>query len=271
LTNYRKRRIVTVKLGGSAMDDEKVIRQLAEDMHQLMSDNLAFVIVHGGGKAITREMDAAGVTPMKIAGLRITDDATMTVVETVMIRINKHVCDVLNSLGVLAESVIGADGLLLCEKAPPADASDDRIDLGRVGSVCEVNAEILMKIIAKNHVPVIAPFGKDASGTKLNVNADTAAGSIAGACSDEFILLTDVDGIYVGSHVDGEPMVELTLREIEELTQKGIIKDGMIPKTEACAHALKSGVELARIVNGLKDHPLLAIFSDNPVGTRIIK
>ena len=275
LTSVSKNKVVTIKLGGSAMDETSVIHQLAQDISVLKKDSMDFIVVHGGGKGITREMEARRVKPKKIAGLRVTDDATMSIVESVMKKINAQICNIFESNRVAVKPVIGSDGLLICEKLPPAvsveSGKEKKIDLGRVGIVTKVVEEYLLDAIENDIVPIVAPYGRGYDGVTLNVNADSAAGSIAGVSSDEFILLTDVDGIIVGSAA-GQKIAEiLTISEISNLKKEGVIRDGMIPKAEACIHAIESGVKSARIVNGLNSHPLLRIFKEKDVGTRILR
>jgi acetylglutamate kinase len=265
------KKIITIKLGGSAMDDDNVVHQLAED---ISSGAAAFIVVHGGGKAISREMDAKGIKTAKVSGLRITDDATMAVVEEVMAKTNEAICRTLGEHGVKAAKILGSDGLLLCKKMPPAKVKEGgrekKIDLGRVGSIEKVFPEKLMKLLGAGTVPVVSPYGRTAGGLTMNVNADTAAGSIAGACSDEFILLTDVEGVIVPGTDEMHIARSLTLAQIGKLVEAGVIKDGMLPKVEACTHAVKSGVKVARIVNGLGDHPLKAVLSGAEIGTQIV-
>lgn len=270
-----KGKIITVKLGGSTMDDRRVIRHLAEDVSYLQGKGLKFVIVHGGGKEISRRMAKAGVAPKKISGLRITDDRTMNIVEQVMKDTNDEVCAIFRNAGTSPEAIIGSDGLLICERKPPVavkrGSSEEFVDLGRVGTVVRIESDIVFASIGKGYVPIIAPLGRDESGITLNVNADTAAGCIAGSCSEEFILLTDVDGIMLPVSGQIKLAKELRMQEIQELVAKGIITEGMLPKTEACMRALVSGVKMARIVNGMTDHALKAALSDNPPGTRILR
>lgn len=267
------KRIITVKLGGSTMDVRRVIAELAEDVAYLQKDDIRFVIVHGGGKEITRRMDKAGLAPKKVAGLRITDDITMRIVEQVMRETNEEICGIFRSAGAMPEGMIGSDGLLICERKPPvavkSGLSEELVDLGRVGEVVRVEAGMIFDSISKGFVPIIAPLGRDMSGVTLNVNADTAAGSIAGACSEEFILLTDVDGILLRGPGGMRPADELKISEIKDLIADGTITEGMLPKTEACLQALASGVRTARIANGLQEHALRSVFSRNPPGTRI--
>ena len=267
-------RTITVKLGGSAMDDDDVVHQLAEDISSFSPAKTRFIIVHGGGKAISRETEARGIKTTKVSGLRITDDATMQVVEAVMSKTNDAICDILKEHGMNAQKVLGSDGLLLCKKIAPATATEKgcekKIDLGRVGSVEKVFPDQIRKILAAGGIPVISPYGRTKEGITLNVNADTAAGSIAGACSDEFMLLTDVEGIIVPGTDETRIARTLTLGQIGELIGAGVIRDGMLPKVEACTHAIKSGVKVARIVSGLVDHPLKAVLSGEEIGTQIV-
>jgi acetylglutamate kinase len=266
-------RIITVKLGGSAMDDDDVVHQLAEDVSEA-DPKIGFIIVHGGGKAITREMDARGIKTVKVAGLRVTDDASMSVVESVMGKTNDSICAILKEHGAKAVKIIGSDGLIESEKMPPAKAKeggqDKTVDLGRVGSVSKINPGEIEDALAKGSIPVVSPYGRTKGGLTLNINADTAAGSIAGACSDEFILLTDVEGIIVPGTDVVNVASELTLKQIAKLIGSGVIKDGMLPKVEACEHAIKSGVKSARIVNGLGEHPLKSVLAGEEIGTLIL-
>ena len=267
-------RMITVKLGGSAMDDENVVHQLAEDISSSAQAKTRFIIVHGGGKAISRESEARGIKTIKVAGLRITDDATMSVVESVMSKTNDAICSTLREHGIKAEKLLGSDGLLLCRKMAPAvvkeQGGEKKVDLGRVGYVEKVFPGKLKKIIDAGAVPVVSPYGRTNEGVTLNVNADTAAGSIAGACSDEFILLTDVEGVIVPGTDETRIARTLTLGQVRKLIDAGIIREGMLPKVEACTHAIKSGVKVARIVNGLGDHPLKAVLSGEEIGTQIV-
>jgi len=265
--------IITVKLGGSAMDDDDVVHQLAEDVSEAGA-KIGFIIVHGGGKAITREMDARGIKTVKVAGLRVTDDASMSVVESVMGKTNDSICAIFKEHGVKAVKVIGSDGLIESEKMPPMRAieggQEKTVDLGRVGSVSKINPEKIEDALANGSIPVVSPYGRTKSGITLNINADTAAGSIAGACSDEFILLTDVEGIIVPGTDTVSVASELTLKQIAKLIGSGVIRDGMLPKVEACEHAIKSGVKSARILNGLGEHPLRAVLAGGDIGTLIL-
>lgn len=274
MSESSNQKIVTVKLGGSTMDDERVIHQLAEDVFHLQKGSLRFVVVHGGGKEITRRMSDAGLSTKKVSGLRITDDPTMEIVEQVMRETNKEICVIFRGSGLIPAPIVGSDGLLICKKKPPVKVKDGNseslVDLGRVGSVAKVEPSIVLDAIGKGRVPIIAPLGRDESGMTLNVNADTAAGSIAGACSEEFVLLTDVDGIFLPDSGRMRVVSELRTSEVMALIEEGVITGGMLPKVEACMHALKSGVKMARIVNGTRQHALKSAFAGGAVGTRIL-
>ncbi|HDP96154.1 MAG TPA: acetylglutamate kinase [Euryarchaeota archaeon] len=272
LMNGGQQHSITVKLGGSTTDERRVIEQLSQDVAQLLQSGYAFIIVHGGGKEISRVMDERGIRPRKVAGLRVTDDATMAVVEQVMNKMNDEICSVMRSIGLSAVKVIGAEGLLICDRKGPVQAEESgktvSVDLMRVGTVRHVKSEILSEILRQGKVPVVAPYGQGDDGMTLNVNADTAAGSIAGATSEELILLTDVDGV-VASRAEGRPAHTLTVAETRDLIDKGVIHGGMLPKIEACIHAIECGVSAARIVNGFADHPLKRALSENSIGTKI--
>jgi len=267
-------KVMTVKLGGSAMDDDNVVHQLAEDISSFSESLVQFIVVHGGGKAISREMDAKGIRTAKVSGLRITDDATMAIVEAVMEKTNDAICAVFKEHGVRAKKVLGSDGLLQCKKIAPATAIEGgrerKVDLGRVGSVVKVFPEKIDMVLRAGAVPVVSPYGRTPEGITMNVNADTAAGSIAGACSDEFVLLTDVEGVIVPGTDEVRIASSLTIEQVGRLIGAGVIRDGMLPKVEACTHAVKSGVKAARIVNGLGEHPLKAILEGEAIGTQIL-
>jgi len=263
-----------VKLGGSAMDEESVIHVLAEDISSLLKQKLMFVIVHGGGKEISREMEVAGIVPIKVGGLRVTDAATMDIVERVMGRINERICQIFQEHGVKAEKVAGSDGLLQSKKLPPMAVHKGGVkrlvDLGMVGFVEKVHPEKLEALMGSGIIPIVSPIGRTAEGQVLNVNADTAAGSIAGACAEEFILLTDVEGVIVPG-TDGPRIAEkLTLHQINKLIDARAIREGMLPKLEACVSAIENGVKSTRIVYGLGEHPLLDAMSPEPIGTQIV-
>jgi len=273
-TNHIYEKAVVVKLGGSAMDDEAVIHVLAEDISSLLKQKLMFVVVHGGGKAISREMEIAGIAPIKVGGLRVTDGATMDIVERVMGRINERICQIFQEHGVKAQKVIGSDGPLLCKKLPPMTVHEGGVkrlvDLGMVGFVEKVHPEKLEALMGSGIIPIVSPIGRTAEGQVLNVNADTAAGSIAGACAEEFILLTDVEGVIVPG-TDGPSIADkLTLHQINKLIDAGAIREGMLPKLEACVSAIENGVKSTRIVYGLGEHPLLDAMSPEPPGTQIV-
>lgn len=266
--------IFTVKLGGKTLDEDRVLAHLAEDISKLSWMGYRFLIVHGGGNEISLEMKRLGIEPVKVSGLRVTDDEIMSLVERVMNRVNDQIRLKLESYGLKGERVIGADGLLACEKLSPLKASEGDeeklIDLGRVGEVKKVFPEKLDEVFGTGKIPVIAPYGMGGDGLTLNINADTAAGSIAGACSDGIIFITDVDGVLVPG-AQGEVIADkLSISDVQELRAKGVIHGGMIPKVEACIHAIESGVRSARIVNGFADHPLLRALSDDPIGTVIL-
>jgi acetylglutamate kinase len=274
LAGHGYEKVLTVKLGGSTMDEESVIHALADDILSLLKRRIAVVIVHGGGKEISREMQNAGIATVKVGGLRVTDDATMAVVEKVMERINDRMCRILQEHSVEAQKVIGADGLLLCKKLPPMTVHEGgvkkQVDLGRVGFVEKVDPEILTTLIEHGAVPVVSPIGRTPDGQVINVNADTAAGSIAGACADEFILLTDVEGVIVPG-TDGPRIAsKLDLHQVNKFIDAGVIREGMMPKVEACVNAIENGVKSARIVYGLGEHPLLEAMSPEPIGTQIV-
>jgi acetylglutamate kinase len=250
---------IVIKYGGHAMTDEDLRASFAVDVVLLKYIGLKPVIVHGGGPQIERTLERLGIGSSFVKGLRVTDDATMEVVEMVLGgSVNREIVELIQRGGGQAMGLTGNDGRMLLVRR--------REGLGRVGEVVAVDPAPIKAASDAGFIPVIAPLGVDAHGVTHNVNADEAAGSIARALqAEKFILLTDVEGVRDAS---GRLVGQLTEPEVKKLLDEGTIQGGMIPKVECCLEALRGGVARAHIVDGRILHAiLLEIFTDGGVGT----
>jgi acetylglutamate kinase len=250
---------IVIKYGGHAMTDEDLRASFAVDVVLLKYIGLKPVIVHGGGPQIERTLERFGIQSTFVKGLRVTDDATMEVVEMVLGgSVNREIVELIQRGGGQAIGLTGNDGRMLLVRR--------REELGRVGEVVAVDPAPIRAASEAGFIPVIAPIGVDAHGVTHNVNADEAAGAIARALqAEKFILLTDVEGVRDAS---GRLIGQLTEPEIQKLVAEGTIQGGMIPKVECCLEALRGGVARAHIVDGRVLHAiLLEIFTDRGVGT----
>lgn len=272
---------VVVKYGGAAMSDDDLKRSVVLDVILMRYVGMQPVVVHGGGPEITRAMELAGLKPTFVGGLRVTDQETMKIVEMVLVgQINQELVALINQHGGLAVGLSGKDGgLIRAKKAGPVAASqqestglgvgDQEIDLGFVGQIVGVDERILRALERDGFTPVVAPTGVDQDGVTYNINADLAAGEIAGALrAEKLVLLTDTGGIL---DKDGTLLPTLTRSAVKRLIANGIISGGMLPKVQACLTALNNGVKKTHIVNGTIPHALLLeIFTPEGVGTEII-
>lgn len=261
---------VVIKYGGHAMSDENLRLSFARDMVMLKLVGINPVIVHGGGPQIGTLLKAIGKESRFVAGLRVTDNETMEIVEMVLAgSVNKEIVNNISRAGGRAVGLCGKDGnLILAEKLYHIE-NGEKIDIGQVGSVTRVNPALLETLDRDRFIPVIAPIGVDENGVTYNINADTAAGKIAEALkAEKFILLTDVEGVLV----DGKLIPTLIKDNIPDLITKGIISGGMIPKVQCCVDALEGGVGKSHIIDGRIEHAvLLEIFTDAGIGTEIIR
>ncbi|MEJ6951547.1 acetylglutamate kinase [Natronospora cellulosivora (SeqCode)] len=260
-----------IKYGGSIMTDDKLKKNLIEDITLLKYVGINPVIVHGGGPAINETLDQLNIESNFVNGLRVTDRKTMEVVEMVLAaKINKEVVAMINQMRGQAVGISGKDASLI--RASKKVLNDD-IDLGYVGDVESINPKIVNGLINDGYIPVIAPIGIDKNGESYNINADTVAGKLAVALNAEkLIFLTDVDGIRFDPEDEDSRVSSLTFEEIEDWIKQGKIKGGMLPKVESCMEAVSNGVVRTHILNGMVPHPLLLeIFTDQGVGTMILK
>lgn len=274
-------KIVVVKVGGSVQEDEDKLRALLTDISFMAAVGMRPVIVHGGGKAITAAMGASGLEARFVQGRRYTDRATLEIAERVLVdEINGMIVDHLNEVGSLA---LGLHSLGSCvlfgERLYLSDPKNgDKIDIGYVGNVTEVNTVLLRALCEDGYVPVLAPIAVSRSQSseegvwKLNINADTAAGVVAASLkAEKLVMMSDTNGIRTDPKQADSYASTLTRAEIAKLVGVGVIGEGMLPKVEACITALEAGVPKAHIVDGRVAHSLLLeIYTDAGVGTQII-
>jgi acetylglutamate kinase len=268
-------KIVVVKLGGSVLDDEALQKKLLTDVAFMATVGMQPIIVHGGGKAITKAMNQAGLEPVWVQGRRYTDETTLTIAEhTLVHKTNTPICDTLKELGCDPMGLHSLSSCVLVGEMLRLMGDDGRkIDLGFVGEVIEVNAHLLKMLCASGVIPVIAPVAKDRAGGRLNVNADTAAGKVAAAVeAEKLVVVSDTHGVLMDMKDPNSRISSLDQKQIKEMIKAGIITDAMFPKVEACLLALDAGVKKAHIIDGRIEHSLLLeIYTVEGVGTQIVK
>ncbi|MGR3780639.1 MAG: acetylglutamate kinase [Albimonas sp.] len=274
LQRYDGARVV-VKFGGHAMGDDEALARFARDIVLMKQCNVHPIVVHGGGPQIEQLLKRLAIQSNFVDGLRVTDEATVEVVEMVLAgRINKAIVTALNRQGGKAVGLSGKDAdLMICEKTmkttrDPESNIEKALDLGFVGTPVEVNPGLLETFIESDYIPVIAPVGVGRAGETFNVNGDTAAGAIAGALKAErLLLLTDVAGV---KGADGEVMTDITKDQAESLIASGVISGGMIPKCRTALDAIEAGVDAVVILDGRAPHAcLLELFTSHGAGTLI--
>ncbi|MGN1069504.1 MAG: acetylglutamate kinase [Candidatus Fimadaptatus sp.] len=260
---------VVIKYGGNAMVDPALTHAILEDITLLKYVGVNPIVVHGGGPDINSMLGRLGIESRFVNGLRVTDGATMEVVQMVLSgKINKDIVSELNCLGAHSLGLCGKDANLIeCVKKPARDG----VDLGFVGQITHINVKLLEILAKDEYIPVIAPIGVDSEGNSYNINADTVAGEIAAALKAEKLLfLTDIDGIYMDPADKSSLISRITVAEINRLIGEGVISGGMIPKVQGCINAVLGGVGRTHIVNGTIPHPiLLEIFTDKGIGTMV--
>jgi acetylglutamate kinase len=268
---YMKRfrgRTVVIKYGGAAMTKEELQSGFAEDVVLLQSLGVKLVIVHGGGPQIDKTLARLGIERRFVRGLRVTDEATMQVVEMVLAgQINKNIVALIQRHGGKAVGLCGKDGnLIMSSKMRGAGG----VDLGMVGRIDVVNPEIVRNLVDDGFIPVVAPIGTDAKGRSYNINADLVAARVAEALgAEKLILLTDVKGILDG---DGKLQPFLTIKNAKTQIRKGSISEGMVPKVDCAVRALGGGVKQVHIIDGRVSHAvLLEIFTRKGVGTEVVE
>ena len=263
------RKIIVVKYGGSAMADEELKKKVIADVVLLKLVGFKPIIVHGGGKEISRWVEKMGMKPKFVNGLRVTDEETMELAEMVLNKVNKELVSHVQELGIKGAGISGKDGGLLKVKKRYANGED----IGFVGEITEVNPKILLDLIEKDFLPIVCPIGMDDEFQTYNINADDAACAIAKAISaDKLVFLTDIEGLYRDINDKSSFISRITASGAEELIGDGVIGGGMLPKLANCASAVKNGVNRVHILDGRIPHCLLLeIFTNSGVGTMILR
>ena len=262
------RKVIIVKYGGSAMVDEELKRNVIKDVVLLKLVGFKPIIVHGGGKEISRWVGKVGMEQKFINGLRVTDAATMEVAEMVLNKVNKELVTMIESLGVKAIGISGKDGALLHVKKKLSGGQD----IGFVGDIDHVEPEMLKKLLENDFLPVICPVGFDDDFNTYNINADDAACAIARAMhAEKLAFLTDIEGVY-RDYSDADSLIsELHISEAKKLIADGNVGGGMIPKLQNCIDAIENGVSRVHILDGRIPHCLLLeIFTNKGIGTAIL-
>ncbi|WP_456067426.1 acetylglutamate kinase [Eshraghiella crossota] len=262
------RKIIVVKYGGSAMVDEELKKKVIEDVVLLKLVGFKPIIVHGGGKEISKWVDKVGMETHFVNGLRVTDVPTMEIAEMVLNRVNKSLVSLVQNLGVEACGISGKDGEILKVTKKLSNGED----IGFVGEVKEVNPKLILDLIENDFLPVICPVGTDENSNSYNINADDAACAIAKAVkAEKLAFLTDIEGVYRDKDDPSTLISELDLEEAHELIKDGYIGGGMLPKLNNCIDAVENGVSRVHIMDGRIPHCLLLeIFTNNGIGTAIL-
>ncbi len=262
------RKIIVVKYGGSAMVDENLKKRVIEDVTLLKLVGFKPIIVHGGGKEISKWVGRVGMEPQFINGLRVTDADTMEIAEMVLGRVNKSLVQLVEELGVRAIGISGKDGGLLKVDKKYSGGQD----IGYVGEIKQVNAQILFDLLEKDFLPIVCPVGLDDDFNTYNINADDAACAIARAVqAEKLAFLTDIEGVYKDPDDPDTLISELRVDEAQELMKEGYIGGGMLPKLQNCIDAIENGVSRVHILDGRIPHCLLLeIFTNKGIGTAIL-
>ena len=262
------RKIIVVKYGGSAMVDEELKQHVIQDVTLLKLVGFKPLIVHGGGKEISRWVEKVGMEPNFINGLRVTDEATMEVAEMVLNKVNKSLVKLVQELGVNAIGISGKDGGLLKVEKKLSQGQD----IGYVGEITEVDPKILYDLLEKDFLPIVCPIGMDKDFNTYNINADDAACAIARAvAAEKLAFLTDIEGVYKDPADPSTLISELNVSEARELITDGFIGGGMLPKLNNCIDAIENGVSRVHILDGRIAHCLLLeIFTNKGIGTAIL-
>lgn len=262
-------KIVVVKYGGSAMVDPEIQKNVIKDVALLKLVGMKPVIVHGGGKEISKWVSLLGKEPVFVAGKRVTDAETMEVAEMVLNKVNKNLVQMMEQIGIKSVGICGKDGATLhCTRA-----TVNGQDIGFVGDVDRVNAELLTSLIEQDFVPVIAPIGMDDDFQSYNINADDAACAIAVALgAEKLTFLTDIEGVCLDPKDKSTLISTLSIAEARKLIEAGNVGGGMLPKINNCIDSVENGVGSVHILDGRMAHCLLLeFFTDRGIGTAIYK
>ena len=262
------RKIIVVKYGGSAMSNEELQKNVIKDVTLLKLVGFKPIIVHGGGKEISRWVGKVGKEAKFINGLRVTDEETMEIAEMVLNKVNKQLVTMVEELGVKAVGISGKDGGLLQVEKKYSDGQD----IGYVGEITGVNPKILYDMLENDYLPIVAPIGLDEKCQTYNINADDAACAIAKAVqAQKLAFLTDIEGLYKDINDKSSFISRITASQAEELINGGFIGGGMLPKLTNCTSAIRNGVNRVHILDGRIAHCLLLeIFTKHGIGTAIV-
>lgn len=262
-------KIIVVKYGGSAMIDEELKREVIQDVVLLKLVGFKPIIVHGGGKEISRWVDKAGKETEFVGGLRVTDKETIEIAQMVLGKVNKDLVANVQSLGVKAAGISGMDGGMLKVEKKYVEGRD----IGYVGDIKSVDTKILQDLMEQDFLPIVYPIGMDDNCDAYNINADEAASAIATALkAEKLAYLSDVEGVRMDADDPDSVISELYVDEAEKLVEEGVIKGGMLPKIRNCIDALNEGVSRIHIMDGRIPHSLLLeFFTNKGIGTAIIQ
>ena len=260
-----------IKYGGSIMSNKAAKDAFVEDVALMTSVGIKVVIVHGGGPLINEWVKKTGGKNEFIKGLRVTDSATMEIVEMVLSgNVNKKLSSSLSIRGLNAIGISGKDSNLIQAKKKYIYEDNQKRDLGFVGEVSNINTQVLMNLLKCNYIPVISPIGSDEEGNSYNINADSAAASISGVLkAEKLLIMTDIDGIYTDITDPSTLLSSITIEETKDFIDNGIVYGGMIPKLECCVAAIRKGTKNVHLVDGREKHSLILNIIKN-CGTRII-
>lgn len=262
------RKIIVIKYGGSAMMNDELKKNVIADAVLLKLVGFKPIIVHGGGKEISRWVNKVGMEARFVNGLRVTDAPTMEIAEMVLNKVNKSLVQMVQELGVKAVGISGKDGGLLKVKKKYSNGED----IGFVGEITEVTPKILYDLLEKDFLPIVCPIGMDEDYNTYNINADDAACAIAKAVkAEKLAFLTDIEGVYKDPEEKDTLISELRISEARELIGDGFIGGGMLPKLNNCIDAIENGVSRVHILDGRIAHCLLLeIFTNRGIGTAIL-
>ncbi|WP_458404364.1 acetylglutamate kinase [Methanobrevibacter sp.] len=266
---------ILIKYGGHAMVDDESKFSTTRDIVLLRYVGMKPIIVHGGGPEISSAMEKFGIESKFIQGLRVTDENAMKIIEMVLAgKISSELVSEISKHDGDAISLSGLDSTLIyAHKKPAKKINDQIVDYGRVGEIDRINTAVLEMLLDNEIIPVISPIGIDKDGNSLNLNADTAAGEVAGALDvEKMIILTDVPGVLRDPSDPSSLIQKIRVSEVPGLIEEGIITGGMIPKIETCVNAIKNGVKSCHILDGRLEHSMLIeIFTNEGVGTMIFE